>query len=196
MGNSFSSANGDESSVAIPSSRLPSLQSDRLREAELLRNDARTLQDQAREVAKHSQMEYDLGRRSGAKALSLEKAALYSQMREKNEQAAHLIFKHFNDHRSSNVIDLHGLYVAEALNYLEGKVQACRAAKISQLTVITGVGNHSQDNIAKIKPEVERFARQNQLTMSSFGGHILIDLQADAEQTTASNQRQDTCTLL
>ena len=64
-------------------------------------------------------------------------------MREKNEQAANLIFKHFNDHRPSNVIDLHGLYVAEALKSLEGKLQACRAAKISQLTVITGMGNHS-----------------------------------------------------
>ena len=141
-------------------------------------------------------MEYDLGRRSEAKALSLEKAALYTQMREKNEQAANLIFKHFNHHRPSNVIDLHGLYVAEALKYLEGKLHTCRAAKMSQLTVITGMGNHSPDNIAKIKPEVERFARQNQLAMSSFGGHVLIDLQAGGQQTTASHQHQDTCTVL
>lgn len=141
-------------------------------------------------------MEYDLGRRSEAKALSLEKAALYTQMREKNEQAANLIFKHFNHHRPSNVIDLHGLYVAEALKYLEGKLHTCRAAKMSQLTVITGMGNHSPDNIAKIKPEVERFARQHQLTMSSFSGHVLIDLQAGGQQTTASHQHQDTCTVL
>ncbi|CAF4035520.1 unnamed protein product, partial [Rotaria sordida] len=31
----------------------------------------------------------------------------------------------------------------------------CRSANLVQLTVITGMGNHSPNKIAKIKPEVE-----------------------------------------
>ena len=149
---------------------------DRLEEAERLRAEALALQKQAKEASDKSQYEYQFGSRSEAKTLSNEKTRLYEEMNRKNTQAATLIFFHHNSHQPETTIDLHGLYVSEAVKYLEDRVNQCRAKKIPQLTVITGAGNNSMNRIPKIKPEVEAFARKHQLKVTSYSGHLIFDL--------------------
>ncbi|CAF4743356.1 unnamed protein product, partial [Rotaria sp. Silwood2] len=134
--------------------------------------------------SQQSQIEYYSGYKAEAKILSIQKTNLYRQMNEKNQQAAKLIIKHFNQNRPNNVIDLHGLYVEEALQYLQKQIDECRSNNISQLTVITGIGNNSQDKIARIKPKVENLARQNHLKMTPYGGHVVIDLTETNHQDT------------
>lgn len=151
-----------------------------LRKAESFRNEASQLMSQGKSLSKQSQDEYKSGCRSQAKVLSIEKTRLYQQATERNRQAAQLFFEHFNRDRAKDIIDLHGLSVAEALEYLQQRINQCRAGKISRLTVITGMGNNSPDNIAKIKPEVEKFAKEHQLKVMPCGGSIVIDLTGEA----------------
>jgi DNA-nicking Smr family endonuclease len=195
MGNLFSSTEEVENST-LSNNPGVFLQSGISDQAESLRNEASQLRLRAKVASKQSQSEYNFGSKAQAKVLSNRKNDLYRQMTEKNRQAAELIFEHFNQDRSSNVIDLHGLYVAEALRYLRNKLDECRAEKISQLTVITGFGNNSPNKIAKIKPEVENFARQNGLKATFHGGHIKIDLSTYNPQRTTNVQDSNECVIL
>jgi DNA-nicking Smr family endonuclease len=195
MGNLFSSTDEVENSPLSNSSGWLS-QSGIPTGAALLRDEAHQLKLRAKEAAQQSQSEYCSGFKAEAKALSIKKANLYIQMNEKNQQAAELIFQHFNRNRSNNVIDLHGLYVAEALKYLKNKLDECREGKILQLTVITGIGNNSPNRIAKIKPEVEKFVHQNCLKVTSYGGHVIIDLSTYNQNKTTPSQNADECVIL
>ncbi|XP_070841786.1 NEDD4-binding protein 2 [Chaetodon trifascialis] len=82
------------------------------------------------------------------------------RMREANHRAAVQIFERVNSSLlPSNILDLHGLHVDEALQHLARVLQdkttdcgqgLCRP----QLSVITGRGNHSQGGVARIRPAV------------------------------------------
>jgi len=195
MGNLFSSTEEDDNSVLSNSSR-PFVQSGIPTEAASLRNQARQLMLEARAASKQSQFEYRSGFKSQAKVLSIQKTALYRQMDERNQQAAELIFEHFNRNRPNKIIDLHGLYVAEALKYLQDKLKECRSKNILQLTVITGMGNNSPNRIAKIKPEVEKFVRENRLKVTAYRGHLVVDLSTDDQYKTTNHQNTGQCIIL
>ncbi|XP_072108934.1 NEDD4-binding protein 2 isoform X1 [Mobula birostris] len=90
------------------------------------------------------------------------------KMKEANHRAALNIFKQVNASLlPKNVLDLHGLHVAEALQYLE-EVLFQKINEYQQkggkayLSVITGRGRHSQGGVARIKPVViDYLKRQN-----------------------------------
>jgi DNA-nicking Smr family endonuclease len=195
MGNLFSSRGDDDILTSTSSSGSSLLQPSVLIAAGLLRSEARQLQLAAKAASDQSQLAYHSGDKSQAKTLSNKKATLYAQMNGKNDQAAELIFEHFNQGRSNNIIDLHGLYVAEALKYLQRKLDKCRSENISQLTVITGMGNNSPNKIAKIKPEVEKFARKNHLQIVPFDGHVVINLTTDGQHETTRYRDTNACTI-
>jgi DNA-nicking Smr family endonuclease len=196
MGNAFTSSNNDGISTSSSRSEASLAQSNVLTEADSLRKKAHQLQCKALEASKQSQWEYRFGSKSEAKKLSTEKEALYNEMHEKNHQAAKRIFEHYNRGRPAGVIDLHGLYVAEALEYLQRKVDDCRAKNIVRLEVITGMGNHSPDNIAKIKPKVEEFALRNQLSMTPFGGHVVLNLTQNKQYQKPTHRNNHGCIIL
>lgn len=173
-----------------------SLSSDIQTNAESLRHEAHQLRLEAQEAAKQSQHEYQFGSRAQAKVLSTKKVNLYQQMNEKNRQAAALIFEQNNENRPKNFIDLHGLYVAEALTYLRQKLDQCRSEGILEVTVITGMGNNSPNNIAKIKPEVEKFARENRLKVTPHPGHLVLDLTIDKQDQSTSQSKSNECLIL
>lgn len=160
---------GNNSSSSQPSVEV-------LIQAESLRKKARQFHLEAQDASNQSQHEYHHGDKAQAKVLSEKKKTLYNQMNENNAQAAQLIFNHYNKNRPNDEIDLHELYVNEALEYLQTKIDQCRLKSISQLKVITGIGNHSQENIAKIKPKVEQFAHKNNIQMEIYPGHIILNL--------------------
>ena len=65
-----------------------------------------------------------------------------------------------------------------------------------QLTVITGIGNNSPQKIAKIKPEVENFARKHQLKITPCGGHVVIDLTTKDRYEPIRYQSTNDCIIL
>ena len=54
-------------------------------------------------------------------------------------------------------IDLHGLFVTEALAQMEQHMAACREWGVKETLVITGRGAHSNGGVAKLKPRVEQW---------------------------------------
>jgi hypothetical protein len=80
-----------------------------------------------------------------------------------NSQAADTIFSYLNKNRPLDELDLHGLFVKEAMQKFEERVKECRKKRMKRLTVIVGQGNHSVDGIAKIKPAMVDMAQRLQM---------------------------------
>lgn len=112
-----------------------------------------------------SQISYKRGDGSKAKEYS-DQGKYYKQLcDEANKLAANQIFNYFNENRPFNEIDLHGLFVNEALEILTERVIDALANDVHQLDVIVGQGHHSDDG-PKIKPSVELFAKNNGVQFS------------------------------
>lgn len=77
-----------------------------------------------------------------------------------NKAASAKIFQANNQNCSSNVIDLHGLHVLEALSFFNIAVQGVRDCEESSLCVIVGKGIHSEDNTPKIKPAIQAYGER------------------------------------
>ena len=77
---------------------------------------------------------------------------LDAQAKKLHDQAAHAIYLHRNGGRPDNYIDLHGLFVEEALRFLKERLKTFAPGE--KLEVVTGAGHHSEDHQAKIKPAV------------------------------------------
>lgn len=85
-------------------------------------------------------------------------------MDKKNQQAAELIFKDRNKGKGDLFIDLHGLFVQEAVEFVEKRLQKVRNSKQgSVLEIVTGAGHHSADKKAHIKPKIEKILRDANL---------------------------------
>ncbi|KAG1900678.1 uncharacterized protein F5891DRAFT_303905 [Suillus fuscotomentosus] len=74
-----------------------------------------------------------------------------------DKEASAKIFQENNQNRR-NEVDLHGLYVAEAKTYFDTSVQEAWDRGESSLRVIVGKGNHSDNNVPKIKPAIQAHA--------------------------------------
>ena len=83
--------------------------------------------------------------------------------------------------------------MAEALQYLQQKIDECRVNNISKLEVITGMGNHSTDKIAKIKPKVEEFARRNHLDITPFPGYVVLNLTPNKQSQVSTHSKKHEC---
>ncbi|OAX33893.1 hypothetical protein K503DRAFT_699647, partial [Rhizopogon vinicolor AM-OR11-026] len=60
-------------------------------------------------------------------------------------------------------LDLHGLYVKEAISYSDKAIKEARQRGDSQIRLIVGKGLHSNGHVAKIKPALEDLMRQHNL---------------------------------
>jgi DNA-nicking Smr family endonuclease len=58
------------------------------------------------------------------------------------------------------VLDLHGLFVKEALQAVQDEVRRAKKEKRSQLVLIVGAGHHSRDGVQRIRPAVEKMMRE------------------------------------
>jgi len=119
---------------------------------------------------------YEEGNGALAHQLS-EKGKLHDQAAKTyNQQAAEFVFRANNSRCAGDEIDLHGLYVEEAAQIFETRVQACQQRNEDHLHVIVGKGIHSQNHMAKLKPEIEKLCQQQQFKyfVEENEGRILV----------------------
>eukprot|EP00128_Syssomonas_multiformis_P007734 Colp12_sorted_trinity150504_noHs@32744 len=111
-----------------------------------------------------SQHAFKAGNGAKAKDLSNEGKKHQSLMEKCNQEAANAIFNENNKKQPKDTIDLHGLYVKEAVKKVEERIQLAKRNGEDHLIVIVGAGNHSADGIPKIKPAIEQLMKDHSLT--------------------------------
>ncbi|QLL33614.1 hypothetical protein HG536_0E05250 [Torulaspora globosa] len=127
----------------------------------------RSLADEAhkrrQQLSNESQAAYKQGDGGRAHQLS-EKAKIQQRLAEQyNMDAAEYVFVQNNADSDSDEIDLHGLFVKEAVWILKRRIASGIKAHESHVRVIVGKGVHSQNGLAKIKPAVEELCRDANL---------------------------------
>ncbi|KAM6346386.1 NEDD4-binding protein 2 isoform 3-T9 [Podargus strigoides] len=128
-----------------------------------LRAEAFCHQQKRQECLKKAGEAYRMGMKPVA-AFYAHQGDLHEQkMKEANHAAAVQIFERVNTSLlPMNVLDLHGLHVDEAVNYLSRVLQE-KSEEYQQtggkpyLSVITGRGSHSQGGVARIRPAAIRY---------------------------------------
>ncbi|OAX33263.1 hypothetical protein K503DRAFT_536535 [Rhizopogon vinicolor AM-OR11-026] len=98
-----------------------------------------------------------------AKELSLTGLAHKADMVRLNKEASAKIFQENNKRSTPNTVDLHGLYVAEAVFYFERTIE--QADREQSIRVIVGRGNHSDGNTPKIKPAIQALGERLGMTV-------------------------------
>lgn len=142
--------------------------------------------DQARQAAQlrsdafeKSKACYQKGDHAGAKKFSEEGKRQDALVDEWNEKAARVIFDTLNKDRSLDEMDLHGLFVKEAVQKVEERIQKCQKKGLKQFKCIVGKGIHSANGEAKIKPAIEDLVQKYNLRCSVDGnntGCLVIEL--------------------
>ncbi|KAJ7262267.1 hypothetical protein B0H12DRAFT_1105043 [Mycena haematopus] len=126
-----------------------------------LRADANAEGDSMARCFAESHEAYARGDGAGAKQLSNEGKEHQAKMNALNKEASDWIFIGpctllFEDVDSKpGEIDLHGLYVKEAIDHTDKAIQEAKNRGDSELHLIVGKGLHSQGHVAKIKPAIE-----------------------------------------
>lgn len=149
----------------------------------------RDLAEQEYKQKKHyseaSQAAYNGGDHGEAKRLSDLSKSHAAKMDDYNAQAAAFVFRANNADSAGDEIDLHGLYVKEAIEILQTRIDASRSRHESHLKVIVGKGMHSENHVAKIKPAVEKACREQNIKWEvehDNSGVIILDLRPSYAQ--------------
>lgn len=109
---------------------------------------------------------WDAGDKGKAKKLSEEAKELREEAENLMSVAASNIFKYKNNRQPPQYIDLHGLHVDEALNFLKLRIQVIREQNTPILIVIYGAGHHSVNHKQLLKPVVmDYLTKQTDLSL-------------------------------
>jgi len=92
--------------------------------------------------------------------------AYESEMKMLNKKAASIIFKENNKARQGTTVDLHGLFVNEALEYADKELESAAMRKVDMVSFIVGRGLHSDGGVPKIRPALEEFCDERRLAHS------------------------------
>ncbi|CAE6521806.1 unnamed protein product [Rhizoctonia solani] len=128
-----------------------------------LRSQAREEGDAMARAFDASQEAYQSGDGAKAKELSNEGKRHKAEMERLNKEASDWIFQQVNLDSAPDELDLHGLYVKEAIARTEAAVQAAQSRGDQQIRIIVGKGLHSQGHVAKLKPAIEELMVKYQL---------------------------------
>jgi len=103
-----------------------------------------------------SKRAYEAGDGARAKQLSNEGKAHKAEMESLHAQAAQWIFVENNTDSQPGEVDLHGLYVKEAIQYADKAIQEAKARGETTVRLIVGKGMHSRDGRGKLGPAIEQ----------------------------------------
>ncbi|KAH9940491.1 DUF1771-domain-containing protein [Epithele typhae] len=152
---------------------------------------------------------YESGDRARAKELSNAGKAAQREMEQLNEEAAAWIFRACVGQDSGpGEVDLHGLYVKEAIKYTDQSIQEARTRGDAKIRFIVGKGLHSAGHAAKLKPAIEELMQKHGLVAeldernsgvlivnldghASGGGHVM-----GADELTRGLEKKDECIIM
>ncbi|EEB96977.1 hypothetical protein MPER_03795 [Moniliophthora perniciosa FA553] len=101
--------------------------------------------------------------RARAKELSNEGKEHQRQMENLNRKASEWIFIENNKDSAPGEIDLHGLYVKEAIEHTDRALEEAKMNGQREVKLIVGKGLHSTGGVAKLKPAIEALMIKHQL---------------------------------
>lgn len=127
---------------------------------------------------------YKSGDGGRAKELSTEGKKHKEERKRLNKQAADWIFEKNNLDNKRDEVDLHGLYVKEAIEKTEQAIANARASHINPLKVVVGRGTHSKGHVSKMKPAIEDLMRKQNLRCKvdpENAGQLLVYLDGQGD---------------
>ena len=141
-------------------------------QVESLRSQASIYHSKVVQCAKASQEAWKNGKKGDAHTLSEEKKNWQKKKDDANRRAAKLILEPQN-WQTSKEIDLHGLYLDEAMDATREFIRHWSKKTLRRETVliITGAGNHSENKKAVIRPTVEELLQDQGLEYESVHGN-------------------------
>jgi len=119
---------------------------------------------------------YNQGDHARAKELSAEGKQHERKMESLNAEASAWIFRQNNLDSKPGEVDLHGLYVKEAVSYVEKSIEGARRRGDAEIRLIVGKGLHSDGHVAKIKPVIEDLMRKQNIPteIDPHNGGVLV----------------------
>ncbi|KAK0504879.1 cytoplasmic protein [Armillaria luteobubalina] len=106
---------------------------------------------------------YNRGDGAGAKELSNQGKKHQQKMEQLNKEASDWIFVENNRDSKPGEIDLHGLYVKEAIARTDIALDEAKRRGDTEIRLIVGKGLHSKGGAAKIRPAIEELMHKHQL---------------------------------
>ncbi|KAF9650614.1 Smr-domain-containing protein [Thelephora ganbajun] len=119
--------------------------------------------DKMAQCFKKSKRAYATRDRARAKELSNEAKEHKAKMERLNKEASAWVYAKNNEDSSPGEIDLHGLYVKEAINYTDRAIEAAKRRGDTTINIIVGKGLHSNGGVARLKPAIEALMRKHNL---------------------------------
>ncbi|GAA5991696.1 hypothetical protein JCM10908_001096 [Rhodotorula pacifica] len=149
-----------------------------------------------------SKQAYAAGDGEQARSLSMQ-GKVHQQNRDQlHAKAAAWIFEENNEEQPPGWVDLHGLYVHEAIEYAKRAIKDGRASGWAELRLIVGKGSNSPSNVAKIRPAVSALIQRENLAAQMDqrnAGVLVVHLQGQSLGWSAgqfaheTEQTGDTC---
>ncbi|KAH9022231.1 hypothetical protein EDB84DRAFT_1274693 [Lactarius hengduanensis] len=106
---------------------------------------------------------YGHGDGGAAKELSNQGKTHQREMERLNAEASAWIFRENNLDSRPGEVDLHGLYVKEAIAYTDQSISEAQARGDKEVRLIVGKGIHSANHAAKLKPAIEELMLKHNL---------------------------------
>lgn len=169
-------------------------------EGNRLRAEAQKFAEERHILMSEASKLFEAGDKAKAKELSVQGKVAGEKMEEANAKAAAVILDHRNGGHPDNYLDLHGLYLEEALTAFRERLASLQTGNGSDeivFEVIPGAGNHSKTK-AIIKPKViEELQALNLYFEEKNAGSLLVYVNnGDGNTTTttapSSVETQDT----
>jgi len=129
-----------------------------------LRAQANEHGDQMAKCFQQSHEAYSRGDGALAKDLSNQGKDHQRKMENFNKEASDFIFIENNKDSEPGEVDLHGLYVKEAITRADQAIRNAKSQGQAQINFIVGKGLHSHGGVAKIRPAIEDLIQKHQLS--------------------------------
>ncbi|CCO31248.1 Smr domain-containing protein C11H11,03c OS=Schizosaccharomyces pombe (strain 972 / ATCC 24843) GN=SPAC11H11.03c PE=4 SV=1 [Rhizoctonia solani AG-1 IB] len=133
---------------------------------EALRARARKAGENMSKSFEDAQKAFKSGKKAQAKQLSDAGRKYQAEMKRLDAEASKWVHEQLNSGEKDG-LDLHGLYVNEAVTRAEDEIRGARNRGQQELRLIVGRGSHSTNQMARIKPAVISLLSRKRLDYST-----------------------------